>query len=50
MAFFPMLPPVNANSECKSNAIPLPVYMCLSGSAFLANLTPPNKQSGKVKA
>ena len=50
MKFFPVLPSGNENSECKSNPIPQPVYTYLIGSAFLANLTPPNKQSFKVKS
>ena len=37
-------------SECKSNPIPKPLYTYLFGSAFLANLTSPNKQSFKVKS
>ena len=33
-----------------SNPIPKPLYEYLSGLAFLVNLTPPNKQSPKVKS
>ena len=34
----------------KENTIPYQLYTYLSRSAFLANLTPPNKQSFKVKS
>ena len=44
MKILPMVPSVNEKSKRKSNAIPYPVYTYLSGSAFLASLTPPNKQ------
>ena len=50
MTFLPMLPSGNENSERESNLIPYPVYTYLSGSAFLTNLTPPNKQSFTVKS
>ena len=33
-----------------SNPIPEPIYEYLSGSAFLVNLAPPNKQIFKVKS
>ena len=45
-----MLPLGKYNSECKSNRIPQPEYTYLPGSAFLTNLTPPNKQPFKVKS
>ena len=45
-----MLPSGNENSEHESNPIPQTVYTYLSGSAFLANLAPPNKQSFKAKS
>ena len=45
-----MLPSVNDNSERESNPIPQPVYKYLSGSTFVAKLTPLNKQSFKVKS
>ena len=50
MALLPTLPSGNENSERTSNLIPQPVYTYLSGSAFLANVTPPNEQSFKVKS
>ena len=50
MTFLPMLPSSNENSERELNPIPQPVYKYLSGSAFLAHLRPPNKQSFKVKS
>ena len=40
----------NGNSERELDPIPRPLYKYLSGSAFLANLTYPNKQSFKVKS
>ena len=46
----PTLPSGHENSERESNPIPEPVYTCSSGSEFLANLEPPNKQSYKVKS
>ena len=45
-----MLPLGNENSEPESNPIPWPLYTYLAGSVFLANLTPPNKQSYKLKS
>ena len=36
--------------EGELNPIPKPVYTYLPGSAFLANLTPQNKQYFKVKS
>ena len=50
MTFLPTRRSGNENSERESNPIPYPVYTYLSGSAFLANLTSPNKQSFKVKS
>ena len=50
MTFLPTLPSGNENSERESIPIPVPLYTYLSGSAILANLTPPNKQSFKVKS
>ena len=44
MKFLSPLPSDNENSERESNPIPPPVYTYLSESAFLANLTCPNKQ------
>ena len=50
MTFLPALLSGNENSERKLNPIPQPAYMYLFESAFLANLTPKNKQSLKVKS
>ena len=50
MTFLSMLPSGNENSERESNPILEPLYTYLSGSAFLANLTSPNRQSFKVKS
>ena len=50
MIFLPTLPSSNENSKLELNSIPKPLYMYLSGSAFLSNLTPPEKQSFKVKS
>ena len=47
--FLPTLLSGNENSIRVSNLIPLPPYKYLSGSAFLANLIPPNKQFFNVK-
>ena len=38
------------NSERESNPTPYPAFTYLPGSGFLANLTPLNKQSFKVKS
>ena len=47
MTFLPMLPSGNENStQVESNTI---TTIYISGSAFLANLTPPNRQCFKVK-
>ena len=46
--FFPMLPSLNENSEQKSNAMLL--YLYLSGSAFLISFTNPNNQLFNVKS
>ena len=43
-----MLTSGNEISQCESN--PIPVCKYLSISVFLANLTPPNKQSFKIKS
>ena len=43
MTFFPVLPSVNKNSGRESNPIPYPLYLYLSGSAFLVDFTDPNK-------
>ena len=48
--FLPTLLSGNENSEWESNPIPQQVHMYLSRSAYLANLTPPNKQSFQVKS
>ena len=40
----------NENSERELNPIPQTLYTYLSGSAFLVNLAPPNKQPFKVKS
>ena len=43
-----MLPSDNKNSERKSNPMPYPLYLYLSGSAFLVSYTAPNKKSFKI--
>ena len=43
MTFLPTLPSDNENYNRESNPIPWPLYTYLSGSAFLATLTSPNK-------
>ena len=48
MIFLPTIPSVNENSERKSFSILQPLYTCLSGLEL--NLTPPTKQSFKVKS
>ena len=50
MAFFPMLPSVNKNSERESNPMPQPLYLYFPGSAFLVSFTDPNKQLFNVKS
>ena len=50
MTFLPMLPSGNENSECELNPVPCPLHTYLSRSPFLANRTPPNKQSFKVRS
>ena len=45
-----MLPSGTENSDRESNPILEPLYTYLSGSAFLANLTSPNRQSFKIKS
>ena len=42
MTFLPMLPSGNDNSEGKSNPMPQPLYLYLSGSAFLVSFTAPD--------
>ena len=44
-----MLSSVNENSERQSNPMPQPLYLYLSGSAFLVSFRDPNKQLLKVK-
>ena len=48
MTIFPMLPSLNKSPKRESNPVPSPVYMYLTGSAFLDNLTPQIKQSFKL--
>ena len=48
MTFLPTLPSGNGHWEHESNPIPEPLSH-ISGSSFLANLTPRNKQSFKAK-
>ena len=50
MKFSPMLLSGNENSEDESNPIQYKLYTYLTGSAFLVNLTPRNKQFFKVKS
>ena len=50
MTFFTRLPSVYKNSEQKSNHIPRPLYLYLSGSAFLVSFTDPDKQFLNVKS
>ena len=50
MTLLPTQPSGNENSERESNPIPQPLYSYLSGSAFVSNLTPPNKQFFKAKS
>ena len=49
MTFLPILPSVNENLERESNPMPWPLFLCLSGSAFLVSLTDQNKQLSNVK-
>ena len=44
-----MLPSVNKKSERESNPMSQPLYLYLSGSAFLVSSTDPNKQLFDVK-
>ena len=46
--FLPTLPSGNGHWEHKLNPIPEPLSY-ISGSSFLANLTPPNKRCFKTK-
>ena len=50
ITFFPTLPSVNENSDRESNLMSEPLYLYLSGSAFLISSTDPNKQSFNVKS
>ena len=50
MTFLPMLPSVNENSERKSNPMPYPLYLYLSGLAFLVSFTDPKKQLFNIKS
>ena len=50
MTVLPKIPSGNEFSEHESNPIPQPLYTHLSGSALLANLKPPNKESFKVRS
>ena len=49
MIFLPMLPSVNKKSERESNPMSQPLYLYLSGSAFLVSSTDPNKRLFDVK-
>ena len=44
IAFLPMLPSVNENSERESNPMRWPSYLYLSESAYLVSFSDPNKQ------
>ena len=44
ITFFPMLPSAYEDCVHESNSVPQPLYLSLSGSAFLASFTTPNKQ------
>ena len=50
MAFLPMLPSVNENSEPEPNPTLQLLYLYLSGSTFLVSFTGPNKQSCKEES
>ena len=50
MIFSLMVPSGNEYSESKSNQIPQPLYTYLFRSSFLANVTPPNRQSFNLKS
>ena len=50
MTFLPIQPSVNENSERKLNPMLQPLYLYLSGSAFLVIFTDPKKQCFKVKS
>ena len=39
MTFLPMLPFINKNFERESNPMPQPLYLYLSGSAFLVSFS-----------
>ena len=49
MTFLPILPSVNENCERESNPILHPLYLYLSGSAFLVSFTDPKKQLPNIK-
>ena len=48
--FLPMIPSVNEKSEQESNAMPWPLYLYLSRSAFLVSFTDPSKQLFNVES
>ena len=50
MTFLPMLPSGNENSERESNPVLQPLYLRLSGLAFLVNFTGQNNQLSNVKS
>ena len=50
MTFLPRLPPVNKKSERESNPMLQPLYLYLTGSAFLVSFTDPNKQLSNMKS
>ena len=50
MTFLPKSKFGSKKSERELDPIPQPIYMYLSGLAFLVNLTPPDKQFLNVKS
>ena len=50
MTLFPLLPSDHENCERESNPMWLPLYLYLSGSAFLVSFTAPNNQLPGVKS
>ena len=42
ITFFSLLPSAHENCERESNSMPQPLYLYLSGSAFLVSFTAPN--------
>ena len=50
MTFFPNLSSVNKSYEQESNPMSWPVYLNLSGSAFLVSFTDPNNQLTNMKS